>query len=360
MLTVHNLTKRYGDDLVLDRISFTINVGERVGLVGPNGAGKSTLLRIVAGVKCADGSNVTRVPADLAWGYLPQGWDGPPDMTVADALSRAHHGAAAQERLAEIERRMAAPGLAGDALLSLLEEYSAAQQQFEALGSYAWAHRVEVVRAGLGLADLPEDMPVAQLSGGQKTRLGLARLLLSGPRLLLIDEPTNHLDSDAVRWLESFLAGYDGAALIVSHDRAFLDRVVTRILELKRRDSTSVEPQLRGYAGAYSDYADARAAVRAQQQARWQDQQVYVAGVAADIQRLKRHAQVDPHSSAAKKMARAAKARERKLERYERAAERVEQPRQSCGASASTSARRRMARGQCCGWKVSRSPTQRQ
>ena len=333
MLTVHNLTKRYGDDLVLDRVGFTLGAGERVGLVGPNGCGKSTLLRIIAGAERADVGNIARVPVDLQWGYLPQGWDGPPGMTVADALGGAHQGAALRERLAELERAMAAPGLAGAVLQALLEEYGAVQQQFESQGGYAWAHRVASVRAGLGLADLPEDMPVARLSGGQKTRLGLARLLLSDPRLLLIDEPTNHLDAEAVSWLESFLAGYDGAALIISHDRAFLDRVATRILELKRYVPTGAGPQLSSYAGVYSDYANARVAERARQLARWQDQQDYVAGVTVDIQRLKRHAQVAPHSPAAKKMARAAKARERKLDRYERADERVEKPRKSWGVS---------------------------
>ena len=150
---------------------------------------------------------------------------------------------------------------------------------------------------------------------------------------MLIDEPTNHLDAEAVSWLKSFLAGYAGAALIVSHDRAFLDRVATRILELKRYEPAGRGPQLSSYAGTYSDYADARAADRARQQARWRDQQDYIAGVTVDIQRLKRHAQVDPHSPAAKKMARAAKAREHKLTRYERADERVEKPRQSWGVS---------------------------
>jgi ATP-binding cassette subfamily F protein 3 len=330
MLTIHHLIKRYGDDLVLDRVGFTINAGERVGLVGANGCGKSTLLRIIAGAEHADGGSITRVPADLAWGYLPQGWDGPPGATVADALDD-QAGAALRARMAELERRLAAPGLAGEALQALLNEYGAAQQQFEALGGYERAHHAAAVLAGLGLVELPQDMPVAQLSGGQKTRLGLARLLLSKPRLLLIDEPTNHLDADAVSWLETFLAGYDGAALIVSHDRAFLDRVTTRILELRRPEAAGAQPQLASYSGTYRDYADALAAERARQQARWQDQQEYLADVTEDIQRLKRHAQVNPHSPGAKKMGRSAKARERKLERYERAGERVERPRQSWG-----------------------------
>src|SRR5215212_5604623 len=130
MFTVSGLTKRYGDELVLDRISFTINAGERVGLVGPNGCGKSTLLRIIAGAERADAGSITRVPADLQWGYLPQGWDGPPGATVADALGD-RVGTALQAQLTELERRMAAPGLASDALQALLAEYGAAQLEFE-------------------------------------------------------------------------------------------------------------------------------------------------------------------------------------------------------------------------------------
>jgi ATP-binding cassette subfamily F protein 3 len=331
MLTLHTITKRYGDDLVLDRISATINIGERVGLVGPNGCGKSTLLRIIAGVEQADGGSIARAPAGLTQGYLPQGWDGPPGARVSDALGAAQGAVAAQARLAELEQLMAAPGLAGEDLAALLEAYAAAQARFDALGGYDWAHRAEAVRAGLGLAELPADMPVALLSGGQKTRLGLARLLLASPQLLLIDEPTNHLDAAAVAWLEQFLTSYDGAALLVSHDRAFLDRIATRILELKRYDPATPQPQLRSYAGAYSDYAGAKAAERARQQAQWQDQQQYVAGVAADVQRLKRYAQVDPHSPGAKRLGRAAKAREHKLERYQQSGERVARPRQSWG-----------------------------
>src|SRR5262249_60215643 len=127
-------------------------------------------------------------------------------------------------------RRVAEPGLASDSLQALLEEYGNAQQEFEALGGYAWSPPLASVLSGLGLADLPAHGHMAQLSGGQKTRLGLARLLLASPRLLLIDEPTNHLDADAVSWLESFLGGYDGGALIVSPERRLLCRCGTRIV----------------------------------------------------------------------------------------------------------------------------------
>jgi ATP-binding cassette subfamily F protein 3 len=331
MLTVNNISKRYSDNLVLDRVGFTINPGERVGLVGPNGCGKSTLLRIIAGAELADAGSVMRVPAGLTLGYLPQGWDGPPDLSVAEVLHRAYPGGGALDELADLERRMAEPGLASSTLAALLKAYAAAQERFEALGGYAGAHRADAVRNGLGLADLPMVMPASQLSGGQKTRLGMACLLLATPDLLLLDEPTNHLDADALAWLERFLADYDGAALIVSHDRAFLDRVATRILDMQRYDEEQSGPQVRSYIGNYHDYAMAKAAERERQRAQWKDEQAYVERVAADIRRVKQQGQVNPHSPAAKKAGRKAKAREQKLERYVQSDERTDKPRQGWG-----------------------------
>ncbi len=274
MVTVSDLTKRYGDELVLDRVSFSVNAGERVGLVGPNGCGKSTLLRIAAGLEQADGGSIAFASAGLRVGYLPQGWEGPAAATVADVLRWDQGGDDLLAQLAQLADRMAAPGLSGTELQSLLDAYGTLQERFEAQGGYARASQVEAVRAGLGLAAIPPDMQVERLSGGEKTRLTLARLLLAEARLLLIDEPTNHLDAAAVGWLEGYLAGsalpampQGCAALIVSHNRAFLDRVATRILELRPPDGT---PQLRSYTGGYTDYAAARAAERERQRAQWQ------------------------------------------------------------------------------------------
>ena len=338
MLTVHEIVKRYGDDLVLDRVSFTINPGERVGLVGPNGCGKSTLLRIIAGVEQPDSGSITRTPPDLTIGYLPQGWDWPPDMSIDQALRDAQRGvSAAQAALAEIEQRMAAPGLGGTELATLLDSYDAAQARFEALGGYEWEHRAAAVLAGLELDDLPPATPVAVLSGGQKTRLGLARLLLAGPDLLLLDEPTNHLDVDALEWLEGFLNGYAGAVLIVSHDRTFLDQTVARILELSLIDRFHNAAQLRAYTGGYSEYAATKEHERLLHEEQWQDQQAYIARVESDIRRLKNQAlgvelTTTPAQPTvrrvAKKVAKKAKSRERKLERYMESDERVTKPHQ--------------------------------
>ena len=331
MLTTNNISKRYGDNMVLDQVGFTVADGERVGVVGPNGCGKSTLLRIIAGLESASSGSVMRTPSDLKLGYLPQGWDGPIDTSVAGLLRASHPGAAMLDELAELEQRMAAPGLARDELAALLDTYAAAQQRFEALGGYAWEYHAAVVRAGLGLVDLPAQQLVAQLSGGQKTRLALARLLLAQPDLLLLDEPTNHLDGQAIAWLEHFLSEYHGAALIVSHDRAFLDRVATRILELRRYDVDRPTPQVRSYTGGYGDYAQAQVSEQERQWAQWKDQQAYVAKVAEDIRRVKQQGQVNPHSPAAKKAGKKAKARERKLERYLDSSTRTDKPRQTWG-----------------------------
>jgi ATP-binding cassette subfamily F protein 3 len=338
MLVVNKIVKRYGDDLVLDQVSFTLDAGERVGLVGPNGCGKSTLLRIIAGIEQPDAGRITRVPSNLTLGYLPQGWEGPPGMRIAAALWGAQSELdAARAELDALEQRMAASGLARAELDLLLEAYAAAQARFEALGGYAWEHRAAEVLAGLGLADLPPTLPVAALSGGQKTRLGLARLLLARPALLLLDEPTNHLDMDALEWLERFLTAYDGAVLLVSHDRAFLDRVVTRILELTPIDRFRATSELRSYVGGYREYAAAKERERAAQLAAWQDQQFYIAEVEADIQTLKGMAQRiqqgpkrgrDHFGRVSAKVARLARARERKLERYQESEGRVEKPRQ--------------------------------
>ena len=231
MLQVRDITKRFGDVLVLDRINFNLNRGERAGLIGPNGCGKTTLLRIVTGEIAADRGTVQLAPASLRAGYLPQALDWPAGATVGDVL-RAAQGEreAAEGRLARLAEALAAAQ--GDALAAALDEYDRALAEYQALGGERLRADADAVLAGLGMADVDQDRPVRALSGGQKTRLGLARLLLTEPDLLLLDEPTNHLDISALAWLEEYLADYPGAVLIISHDRAFLDRTVTRILAL--------------------------------------------------------------------------------------------------------------------------------
>ena len=231
MLQVRDITKWFGDVKVLDRINFNLNRGDRAGLIGPNGCGKTTLLRILAGETPPDRGSVQLAPASLRVGYLPQALEFGAGTTVGDVL-RAAGGEreAAETRLARLAEAIAeAPG---DQLDAVLAEYDRALAEFQAAGGESLRADADAVLAGLGLADVDQARPVASLSGGQKTRLGLARLLLIQPNLLLLDEPTNHLDIVALEWLEDYLARYPGAVLIVSHDRAFLDRTVNRILAL--------------------------------------------------------------------------------------------------------------------------------
>jgi len=258
MLTANRLSKSFGVEMILDAVTFSLNPGERIGLVGPNGCGKTTLLRILAGLDRPDSGSVHLTPSDLRMGYLPQGLDSRPDETVGGFLACVQDDvqvlAAQVERLAEALAR--AP-----TQLDLQCEYDAALTRLSA----AWANsgRTPEVMSALGLERWALDIPIASLSGGQKTRLALAGVLLSNPQLVLLDEPTNHLDIGMLEWLERWLAGFLGAALIVSHDRTFLDRTVTRILELNPITHT-----VREYAGNYAGYMEQK---QVEQERQWRE-----------------------------------------------------------------------------------------
>jgi ATP-binding cassette subfamily F protein 3 len=336
MLSATFISRRFGSDLVLDRIQFTINRGERVGLVGPNGAGKSTLIRILAGLDAPDSGNVVRTPPDLRIGYLPQALLDFENGTVGDVLLDAKGEWGQSERaMKHLEEQLALPDQDADTVDGLLSRYAEVQSVWEAAGGYERIDRAGSIAAGLGVDDFAYRTPVAQLSGGERTRLGLARLLLIEPDLLILDEPTNHLDLDALHWLEDFLTHFAGAILVASHDRAFLDAVATRTLVLDAETRT-----LQSYVGGYSAYEEAREAERERHAAAWQDQQVYIAQVESDIRRLKGQAQTiqngpkrgrDYYGGVSAKVARIGKSRERKLERYLESDERVEKPRNQWG-----------------------------
>lgn len=332
MLQILNLSHSYGIHTVLNTINFVINRGERVGLVAPNGTGKTTLLRCIVGLQQPERGQIVCTPPDLRIGYLPQEMPLEHLPTVGAALA----GAQAAWHHAEGTLNAAADTLAHtDNIDTAMSAYDQALAHFEALGGYEQAQRAEAILDGLGLGHIDENTPVAQLSGGQKTRLGLALLLLSAPDLLLLDEPTNYLDVEALDWLESFVRAFDGAALIVSHDRAFLDATTNRILSLDPRDRT-----LHSYTGNYSDFADARQHEHELHVENWKKQQDYVAQVETDIARLKGQAlgvemTTTPRQPnvrrVAKKVAKKARSRERKLERYLDSDERVDKPQQSWG-----------------------------
>jgi ATP-binding cassette subfamily F protein 3 len=330
VLQIHQVSKSFGPQHVLDRVSLVVNEGERVALIGPNGSGKTTLIRIIVGLESPDGGSVTLAPG-LRVGYLTQ--VSPADeVSVAAVLDSAGGGfAAAEAALEAAAAELARPG-AGEVETA---RYEHAQAAFDALGGYARAHRAAAILGGLGLGSVDSLTLVGALSGGQKTRLGLAAVLLAEPDLLLLDEPTNHLDVEALEWLEGFVAPFPGAVLVVSHDREFLDRTVTSVVYLDPRTH-----QARRYAGNYSAFAAERLAERGRQERAWKEQHEYVAKVKGDIARLKGEALAIERSTTprqpgvrrhARRKARVAIAREKKLERYLASDERVEKPRDGWG-----------------------------
>jgi ATP-binding cassette, subfamily F, member 3 len=243
MLTAHHIHKIYGIQPILQDISFSISNSERVGLIGPNGCGKTTLMRILAGIEQPDSGIVASTRPNLRIGYLAQGMDFERDQTLQTTL---RPNPDTQE---ELEFEIASLALA----LSSNPNDASLQQQYDAILHRLSTvdHQPQTILGPLGLADLALDTPVKHLSGGQKTRLMLARVLLEEPHLLLLDEPTNHLDIEMLEWLEGWLNRFQGAALIVSHDRAFLDNTVTSILELDPK-TQSMKP----YPGKYTDYLE--------------------------------------------------------------------------------------------------------
>jgi ATP-binding cassette, subfamily F, member 3 len=241
MLTAHHLHKTYGIQPILQDISFSISNNERVGLIGPNGCGKSTLMRILAALEQPDSGAVVSTRRNLRIGYLAQGIDFAPEQTLRSTLSL--QSVSPEELEAEIVSLASA--------LSINPSDSKIQAKYDSVLHQLSITNLQLpdILGPLGLADIALETPIKHLSGGQKTRLMLARVLLEEPHLLLLDEPTNHLDIEMLEWLESWLASFNGAALIVSHDRAFLDNTVTSILELDPQTQS-----MKGYPGTYTDY----------------------------------------------------------------------------------------------------------
>jgi ATP-binding cassette subfamily F protein 3 len=327
MLQVSNLSKAYGDDVILEDVSFVVNPDERMGLVGPNGCGKTTLLRVIVGQEQPDRGSVRFSPADVTVGYLPQALEFEPGATVGDVMRQAVEGLREAERQIEVLARQIAVAQ-GDELAPLMDEYAAALARFEAAGGYRVSHEVDAILAGLGLEAVDQATPVAILSGGQKTRLGLARLLQVRPQLLLLDEPTNHLDIEALEWLESFLADYDGAVIVVSHDRTFLDRTVHTILELD-----PLTHAITAYPGNYSNYWHAKEREQEKHWETYKDQQERIARMEGDIRGLATHARRIERGTIhfhyrkiARGLARRAVVQKRRLERLLESEERIEKP----------------------------------
>ena len=322
-LKATELSLAFQTEPLFDGLDFSLGGGDRVALVGPNGVGKSTLLKLLAG-RLAPGRGRVELGPRARVGYFAQQVPDP-DQTVGGFL----RGALAETfeletRLRELEARLAD----GDAEQPVLDAYGSLLERFEDLDGWTAHARLEDVRRRLDVAHLPEEARLAQVSGGEQARLMLARVLLAEPTLLLLDEPTNHLDADAVAWLGDYLARFPGGALVISHDRAFLDRVATRVVELD-----GIHDELQEYEGGYTEY-------NAEKQARWQKllldyeaQEKHRARLAADVEATKGHAAATENATTndhwrriAKKVAKKAKARERRLERELQSARWIAEP----------------------------------
>ncbi|WP_431046174.1 TlrC/CarA/OleB/SrmB family ABC-F type ribosomal protection protein [Streptomyces sp. P1-3] len=252
-LSLQNVTRRYADRVVLDDVSFSLKPGEKAGVIGDNGAGKSTLLRLITGQDRADDGELT-VIAPGGIGYLAQSLALPAEATVQDAVE------VALADLRDLEAQMhqaeaGLQGLAGAELTAALDAYDRLVTQYEARAGYEADVRVDIALHGLGLPDLARDRTLGTLSGGERSRLALAATLASQPELLLLDEPTNDLDDQAVGWLEAHLRAHRGTVLAVTHDRLFLERVTTTILEVG-------EGKVTRYGDGYDGYLAAKAAER--------------------------------------------------------------------------------------------------
>ncbi|MFM9615054.1 ribosomal protection-like ABC-F family protein [Streptomyces niveiscabiei] len=263
-LSVKDVTKSYATRTVLDQVTFTVRPGEKAAVVGENGSGKSTLLRLLAAVEPPDAGEVT-VAFPGGTGHLTQTLDLDPDRTVQDAVDHALAELRAMERALR-----AAEASLGEASEADLAAYGDLLTAYEERGGYDADARVDAALHGLGLARLPRERPLGSLSGGERSRLALAGVLAAAPELLLLDEPTNHLDTAAVRWLEDHLRAHRGSVVAVTHDRGFLERVATTILEVDR-DTRTVHRYGDGWHGYRAAKAAARRAAR-QRYTEWTDE----------------------------------------------------------------------------------------
>ncbi|MBK9118872.1 MAG: ABC-F family ATP-binding cassette domain-containing protein [Phycisphaerales bacterium] len=271
-IRLQNVTKQFGPRIVLDDVSLELHPGQIAALVGANGAGKTTIFRLIARQFPPDMGTVT-IARGLEVGYLTQEPDLDETLTLRGAVTAAFGELGALERrVHELSDRIAAEHDAPHAA-ELLAEYDRVHARFEAAGGYTFEQRLNEVLGGLGFLLSDYDLPLSALSGGQKCRAALGRLLLQDATFLLLDEPTNHLDIDAIRWLEKFLAGHHGGAVIISHDRYLLDRVAERTVEVIAAPAGG---QLRSYTGNYTQFLETRALERLTQERQYEKDKAFL------------------------------------------------------------------------------------
>ena len=282
MIRLDNVSKKNGHQLLFIEASAALNKGEKVGLVGPNGSGKTSLFRMIIGQDDTDEGQVV-VERGVTIGYFSQDVG---EMSGRSAVSEVMDGAGPVSTVAaelkELEAAMADPDRA-DEMETIVARYGEVQGRFEELDGYVLEGRAREVLAGLSFSQEMMDGDVGALSGGWKMRVALARILLMRPDVMLLDEPSNHLDIESLIWLEEFLKGYEGALLMTSHDREFMNRIATKVLEIDGGTLTS-------YAGNYEFYEQQRALSEKQQQAQFVRQQAMLAKEIKFIERFKARA----------------------------------------------------------------------
>ena len=308
ILACQNISKSFGTDEIIQHASFHVEANEKTAIVGINGAGKTTLLRIIMGEMPADEGEVV-LAKDKTIGYLPQNPDVSGNHTIYDEVLSAKKALISmEEKLRDMEGRM--QEYHGKELEDFMESYNRLNHEFDMLGGYSYQSEIVGVLKGLGFSEDEFGKHMQELSGGQRTRVCLGKLLVTKPDVILLDEPTNHLDINSIAWLETFLLNYKGAVVIVSHDRYFLDKVVSKVVEL---DRTKVSV----FQGNYSDYAAKRAQVREAQLKQYYNQQREIRHQEEVITKLK--------SFNREKSIKRAESREKMLDKIERLEKPVEE-----------------------------------
>ena len=307
VVSAKDLTKAYGTDVILDKVSFHINKGDRVGIIGINGAGKTTLLRMLTGELPYEEGEAF-ISRDLQIGYLKQDAGFDSEKTVIEEVNAVfEHFPEMEQRMADLLKESETLAKAGDdeSLAKshrLLEEYDAIHERYNYMGGYSYQSELRGVLTSMAFGEDMYDKKISTLSGGEKTRLALAVLLLQKPDILFLDEPTNHLDIGTLKWLEQYLKGYKGTIVIVSHDRYFLDETVTRIFEIENK-------KLSIYEGNYSFYAGERRARREAEMRRYEKQHKEILRQEEMIRRFKQRG--------TEKLAKRAASREKRLDAME-------------------------------------------
>src|SRR5713226_1629440 len=307
IVSVIQVGKSFGAERIFEGVSFQIDEQDRIGLVGPNGAGKTTLLNLLAAREAPDEGNIA-LARNIRIGYLTQIIDFQPENTLREEMLTVFDQVRTWEHeLGELARQVEIAATQSNTAWreQLLRRYADLQAQLEHAGGYTYEHKVEQVLDGLGFARELQESPVSHLSGGQQTRAALGKLLLQEPDLLLMDEPTNHLDLAALEWLETYLNGWKGAMVVVAHDRYFLDKVVSRTIEM-------AFGRIEGYPGNYTKYLQLREERMERRQREYEAQQAHIAHTEEFIRRYK-----------AGQRSREARGRQKLLDRMER----VQRPR---------------------------------